>query len=108
MRFFRLPWVRITGGGGRLFTWVAFSLCLLMLGSALLGRDGWLSVWVNRERLGGLRAELAGMERENGRLRREVRSLREDMRAIERIAREELGLVKPGEVVYEFVPGEGR
>jgi len=35
-------------------------------------------------------------------------ALREDMRAIERIAREELGLVKPGEVVYEFIPGEER
>lgn len=108
MRLFGLPSVRITGGGRRLFTWVAFSLCLLMLGSAVLGRDGFLSVWVNGRRIEGLRVELADMERENGRVRREVRSLREDMRAIERIAREELGLVKPGEVVYEFIPGEER
>ncbi|MBI3126412.1 MAG: septum formation initiator family protein [Candidatus Tectomicrobia bacterium] len=108
MRLLRLPWLKITGGGWRLFTWLAFSLCLLMLGSAVLGRDGFLSVWVNRERLAGLRADLGEMERANGRLRREVQSLREDMRAIERIAREELGLVKPGETVYEFTPAEER
>ncbi|MEK6711763.1 MAG: septum formation initiator family protein [Nitrospinota bacterium] len=100
--------MRASSGGRHLFAWLAFSLCLLMLGTAVLGRDGWLSVWVNGRRIEGLRVELAAMERENGRVRREVRSLREDMRAIERIAREELGLVKPGEVVYEFIPGGNR
>ena len=30
--------------------------------------------------------------------------MRSDKRAIEKIAREDLGLVKKGEIVYEFVP----
>jgi cell division protein FtsB len=36
------------------------------------------------------------------RLRREVKALRGDPAALERAAREELGYVKPGEVVYKL------
>ncbi len=36
---------------------------------------------------------------ENARLMREVQSMRGDAKALERAAREELGYVKPGEVV---------
>lgn len=39
---------------------------------------------------------------DNARLRREVDALRSDPRAIERAAREELGLVRPGEIVFSL------
>ncbi len=39
---------------------------------------------------------------ENARLRREVEALKGDGRAIERAAREELGFVRPGEVVFSL------
>jgi cell division protein FtsB len=39
---------------------------------------------------------------ENVRLRREIRALHGDPAAVERAAREELGLVKSGEVVFTF------
>jgi cell division protein FtsB len=39
---------------------------------------------------------------ENTRLRREIQALDGDPRAVERAAREELGLVKDGEVVFTF------
>ena len=89
-----------------MFAWLALGLSALMLGSALLGRDGLLAVIVNARRLDGLRGEITTLEAENRRLRNEIRSLRGDLRAIERIAREDLGLVKPGETVYEFLPLE--
>jgi cell division protein FtsB len=44
------------------------------------------------------------LEREVQRLEREVRDLRDDPGTIERIARDELGLVKPGELVFQFPP----
>ena len=59
-----------------------------------------------------LRRELAALETknqimraENERLAREVRALRHDLTAIERVAREELGLVRPGEIVFQFEAG---
>jgi cell division protein FtsB len=56
-----------------------------------------------------LRAERETMETRNERvrervreLRREVRALREDPHAIERVARDELGLIRRGEFVFQF------
>jgi cell division protein FtsB len=40
----------------------------------------------------------------NESLRREIRALSGDVRALERAAREELGLVKPNEVIFNFEP----
>ncbi|MFW6067734.1 MAG: FtsB family cell division protein [Myxococcota bacterium] len=56
-----------------------------------------------------LRSELQEVEAQNGRLRREVRALegevgalRTDPAAIERIARDELGMIRDGEIVFQF------
>jgi cell division protein FtsB len=60
-------------------------------------------------RLRSLQHELADVETENqelkrdiARLRIEVRDLRDDPAAVERIARDQLGLVRKSEVVFQF------
>jgi cell division protein FtsB len=52
--------------------------------------------------LGDVNAENAELRRDVGKLRAEVRDLRDDPRAVERIAREQLGLVRKSEVVFQF------
>jgi cell division protein FtsB/cell division protein DivIC len=42
------------------------------------------------------------MEEENRKLREEVKRLQYEKRYIEEIARKELGMVKEGEVIYQF------
>lgn len=81
-------------------------ICAILLGAAVLGRDGLLSVIVNQRRLEDLRGAVARLGEDNRLLRKQIRSLRKDLTSIERIAREDLGLVKPGETVYEFIPAE--
>lgn len=56
-----------------------------------------------------LQAKREEVRRENERLRREVRSLRRevealksDPHAVERIARDELGMVREGELIFQF------
>jgi cell division protein FtsB len=56
-----------------------------------------------------LKAELVDIEADNARLQREVRALarqvralRHDPAAIERIARDELGMVRDDELVFQF------
>jgi cell division protein FtsB len=60
-------------------------------------------------RLRGLEKELAGVDEENADLRREIEALRgkvarlrDDPGAVERIARDNLGLVRQTEVVFQF------
>jgi cell division protein FtsB len=60
-------------------------------------------------RLRGLEKELSDVNEENAELRREIDGLRgrvgrlrDDPRAVERIARDNLGLVRPSEVVFQF------
>lgn len=60
-------------------------------------------------RMRALEKELRGVEDENADLRRdvarlrgEVKDLRENPTAVERIAREQLGLVRKSEVVFQF------
>ena len=66
-------------------------------GGAGLGRLGLL-----QRELGELKAKNQVTAAENERLRHEVNALRHDLGAVERVAREELGLVKPGEVVFQI------
>ncbi len=54
------------------------------------------------EQLEQTRDAIEATARENERLRERVRALKDDPRAVEEIARRDLGLVKPGEVVIEL------
>ena len=53
-----------------------------------------------RTRVGELQTDIAKMEAENARLRAEIESVKKSSYAVERIAREDLGMSKKGEVVY--------
>ena len=53
-----------------------------------------------RTRVTDLKTDIARIEAENARLRGEIESVRRSSYAVERIAREDLGMSKRGEVVY--------
>jgi cell division protein FtsB len=67
---------------------------------ALFGDRGILQLLEQRERARELGEEIDRMRAENARLLDEIRALKSDPRAIERLAREELGLAGPGETVF--------
>jgi cell division protein FtsB len=71
----------------------------LVVGS-LFGDRGFLQLMRQQERSETLRREIEELRSENGRLAAEIAALRTDPRAIERLAREELGLTRPGETVF--------
>ena len=53
-----------------------------------------------RTRVSDLRANIARVEAHNARLRAEIDSVKKSSYAVERIAREDLGMAKKGETVY--------
>ncbi len=75
------------------------ALIALVVGS-LFGDRGVLQLLARRERADALAGEIDELRAENGRLAAEIAALRSDPRAIERVAREELGLARAGETVF--------
>jgi cell division protein FtsB len=78
-------------------------LLLLLLGAAsLMGDRGLLRLYQLHRTRAALTREIEDLTAKNASLAEEVRALRTDPGRVEAIAREELGLVKPEELVYEF------
>ena len=80
------------------------SLCLL----TAVGERGVLHLW----RLTGEKARLDEenyrLQKENEGLRQRISKLRNDNFYLEKMAREELNLVRPGEIIYRFAPSEAK
>lgn len=57
-----------------------------------------------RSQLERVSADNAELTREIARLSREVDALRSDPEAVERIARDELGMIREDEVLFQFAP----
>jgi cell division protein FtsB len=80
-----------------------------ILGLAIVGAPILIFEPQGLPRMRKLEQELASVEEENAELRRDVgalrvdvRQLRDDPAAVERIARNQLGLVRKNEIVFQF------
>jgi cell division protein FtsB len=82
--------------------WIVAGLLALLVVAAVLGDNGVLHLWRLRTELAALQRDVQALEAENERLSRIIGELRNNPAVIERIAREELGLVRPGERVLRF------
>ena len=78
----------------------SFLVAAVLILNAFFGERGYLHVLDQRRRATELQREIEALHVENNRLRGEIVALRTDPRAIERLAREELGLTSPGETEY--------
>ena len=90
--------------------WVITGLCIFLFALGLLaisGERGILLIWRLMEDKRKLEAANFALLQENDGLRRKIQRLRHDDLYLEKVAREELGLARPGEIIYRFAPGEG-
>jgi cell division protein FtsB len=67
----------------------------------IYARSGFAAYLRLREDLRSIQTQNAKLRAENDRLGREVEALGSDLRALERVARAELGWVRPGEVIFD-------
>jgi cell division protein FtsB len=77
---------------------LTFAILLL----AIFNDNGYLAVRRQRNKLAELEKQNAAIALENQKLTEENEALKHDPRAIEKIAREELKLVRPGEFIFEI------
>jgi len=66
------------------------------------GEKGIFNLLHIQKEVARIKEKSAKLEEENQKLREEVKRLRTDRRYIEEIARKELGMVKEGEIIYQF------
>lgn len=96
------PWAVALRWLLRLGTALGLALALGFLPYRLYLRSGLSRYLELQGQLDHLQLENQGLRRENRRLMTELDRLKEDDdRAIERVARDELGLIRPGELVYK-------
>lgn len=75
---------------------------VVLLAASAIGNRGLMRLYQLHRDRAELEREIDRLVTANSALTEEVRGLKTDPGRVEAIAREELGLVKPGDVVYEF------
>ena len=92
-------------------SWPLYLLSLLILLLALVtivGERGALHLWRLRGEKNQLDEQNYRLQKTNEEMGRRISRIRNDDRYLEQLAREELNLVRPGEVVYRFPKAESR
>jgi cell division protein FtsB len=80
-------------------------LCLglfLLLVHDIFGAHGFIAMRRTQKEIEQIQDQIGKLNTENKALSGQVNSLKSDPKAIERIAREEMGLARPGELIYKL------
>jgi cell division protein FtsB len=91
--------------------WFLYLLGALILAVSLvtvIGERGALHVWRLRGEKSQLDEQNYRLQKDNEALRQRIARIRHDDQHLEKLAREELNLVRPGDVVYRFPKTESR
>jgi cell division protein FtsL len=75
-------------------------LTLIFLFSFMFSEEGIHQLQGSRKRVADLQSEIDRLRAENAKLASEIANARASNFAIERVAREDLGMSRPGEIVY--------
>ncbi len=86
----------------RLAVLAGAAIGIYLLVTLIFGEMGLVKYYRMRSQYLALREEMENLKLENTRLLKDVRALRSDPALIERIARDKLGLARPGEIVYYY------
>lgn len=81
-----------------IFVLVLFALLV----NDVLGAHGLIAMRKTQRDIEQVQKQIDALHQENQSLSGQVDSLKTDPKAIERIAREEMGLAKPGEIIYKL------
>lgn len=88
----------------RLLFLVLLVLLALIQYPLWLGKGGWFTVWDSQKQIAAQHETNEGLRARNAALEAEVRDLETGVGAIEERARNELGMMREGEVFVQIVP----
>ena len=79
-------------------------LLMALVAHVLFGEHGFLAMRRAQQEAVKLRQDIAQLNADNKLLAEEIQALKSDPQLIERIAREEMGLAKHGELIFKLPP----
>jgi cell division protein FtsB len=83
--------------------------CFLLLSLlAIAGERGFLEVYHFSRHLQDVESRIRALQEENKRLQKRVTGLGSDLYQVEKLAREDLGLARPDEIIFEIVDGDAQ
>lgn len=94
------PKATLASRGRRLFRHALVFFTVVVVVDSIAGEKGLLALLQARREYAALQRSLDRARAENADLREQARRLREDPSAVEEQARRELGLIKPGEMLF--------
>jgi cell division protein FtsB len=77
-------------------------LIAVMIVHDVFGTHGFLAMRRTQSEIKKVKADLDQLSKENATLEQEVKDLKSDPRLIEKIARDDLGLARPGEIIIRI------
>ena len=83
-------------------------LCLVLIVHEVFGEHGWLALRRQRNEYESLQKQIQKLQQENQQLEQQINALKSDPKAIERLAREQLRMARPGEVIYTLPEKEAK
>jgi cell division protein FtsB len=93
-----LSWDRATLYRNAVFVLVL--LCLALIVHGIFGPHGYLALRRQQRELEALQQQIRQLRQENEELDRQIKALKSDPKAIERLAREQMRMARPGEIIY--------
>ena len=93
-----LPWDKATLYRNGAF--VLILVCLALAVHEIFGQNGYLALRHQQKELETLQQKIQQLQQENDQLERQIKALRSDPKAIERLAREQMRMARPGEIIY--------
>ena len=81
-------------------------LVAVMIVHDIFGTHGFLAMRRTQDEIKKVQANLEKLDKENQELQQQVKDLKTDPRLIEKIARDDLGLARPGEVIIRIPQGQ--
>jgi len=83
-------------------------LLVVMFVHDIFGTHGFLAMRRTQNEIKKVKADLDQLSKENAALERETKDLKSDPRLIEKIARDDLGLARPGEIIIRIPQEQGQ
>ena len=88
--------------------YVLLLVCIALVVHEIFGQRGFLAMRQQQKEVEALQQQMQHLQQENLALEKQINALRSDPKAIERVAREQMRMARPGEIIYTLPEKENK